>query len=105
AGCRQSAEMWEKLNRTDADSLYEAASMRAVTAAVLMQDPKTPPSDADRLAKDEADQAMVRLKRAVAAGYKNLIPITIDPDFDALRRREDFKKLLAELAARPANKK
>jgi hypothetical protein len=34
-GCRQTAEMWEKLNRADADSLYNAACMRAVTAAVL----------------------------------------------------------------------
>src|SRR5262249_38938961 len=35
AGCRQTAEMWEQLKRTDADSLYRAARMRAVTAAVL----------------------------------------------------------------------
>src|SRR5262249_54020857 len=31
AGCRQTAEMWEKLNRADDASLYEAACMRAVT--------------------------------------------------------------------------
>src|SRR5262249_25148929 len=35
AGCRRTAEMWEDLKRTDADSLYNAACMRAVTAAVL----------------------------------------------------------------------
>ena len=33
AGCRATAEMWEKLNRTDAESLYAAANLRAVTAA------------------------------------------------------------------------
>src|SRR5207248_9366403 len=31
AGCRQTAEMWEKLKRTDAGSLYDAARRRAVT--------------------------------------------------------------------------
>ena len=35
AGCRQTAEMWEHWMRTDADSLYHAACMRAVTAAVI----------------------------------------------------------------------
>jgi hypothetical protein len=35
AGCRQTAVMWKKLNRTDTASLYRAPSMWAVTAAVL----------------------------------------------------------------------
>jgi tetratricopeptide (TPR) repeat protein len=34
-GCRQTAEMWENLKRSDANSLYNAARMRAITAAVL----------------------------------------------------------------------
>src|SRR5262245_52853695 len=34
-GCRQTVTMWEKLNRTDAVSLYNAACYRAVTAGVL----------------------------------------------------------------------
>ena len=33
-GCRATAEMWEKLERTDASGLYGAACWRAVTAAV-----------------------------------------------------------------------
>ena len=47
AGCRATAEMWEKLNRTDAGSLYAAARYRAVTAAVQT---KNPAADAARLA-------------------------------------------------------
>ena len=70
-GCRERAEMWEKLNRTDACSLYNAACYRAVTAAVLKQNPKTLAADAARLAEEEANRAMVWLKQAVAAGYKN----------------------------------
>jgi hypothetical protein len=89
-GRRQTAEMWEKLNRTDAGSLYDAACMRAVTAAVL-----TGAKQADA----EAEQAMAWLKKAVVAGYKDAAHMEKDKDLDALREREDFKKLLAELAA------
>jgi hypothetical protein len=35
SGCRQTAEMWERLERKDADSLYSTARFRAVTASVL----------------------------------------------------------------------
>ena len=70
AGCRATAEMWEKLKRTDAGSLYNAACWRAVTAAVIEHDPKTPGADASRLAREEADRAMAWLKQAVAAGYE-----------------------------------
>jgi hypothetical protein len=46
-----------------------------------------------------ADLAMGWLKRAVAAGFRDLAAIQKDSDLDALRGREDFKKLLAELEA------
>jgi tetratricopeptide (TPR) repeat protein len=95
-GCRQTAQMWEKLNRADADSLYNAACMRAVSAAVL-----TGAKQADA----EAEQAMVWLKKAVAAGYKNAAHMEKDKDLDTLRDREDFKKLLAELTAGSAKQK
>jgi tetratricopeptide (TPR) repeat protein len=82
------------LNRTDAGSLYDAARHRAVAAAVIEQ---AAGADAPRLARDEADRAMAWLTRAVAAGYKNAARMTADKDLDALRRREDFKQLLARL--------
>jgi serine/threonine protein kinase/tetratricopeptide (TPR) repeat protein len=94
AGCRTTAEMWEKLNRPDADSLYAAACYRAVTAAVQA---KTPGADAARLAKEDADRAMQWLTLACAAGFKDAGHIRQDIDLDALRERADFKKLLVEL--------
>jgi serine/threonine protein kinase len=97
AGCRQTAEMWEKHDRTDAASLYNAACMRAVTAAVLKQDPKTLGGDANRLANEQADRAMTRLKKAVAAGFKDAAHAAKDRDLDALRDRADFRKLLESL--------
>ena len=86
--------MWKKLNRTNAGSLYNAASLRAVTAAVQA---KNSAADAARLAKEDADRAMQWLHKAVEAGYKDLANMKKDTDLDPLREREDFKKLLAEL--------
>ena len=100
-GCRATAEMWEKLKHSDGQSLYNAACMRAVTAAVFA---KSPAANAARLAKEEADRAMAWLKQAVAAGYKDVEHMKKDKDLDTLRDREDFKKLLTELEARTEKK-
>jgi hypothetical protein len=102
AGCRQTAAMWEKLNRADANSLYNAACMRAVTAAMLRAADPSPVGA--KQADAEAEQAMAWLKQAVAAGFKDAAHMEKDKDLDALRGREDFKKLLAELAAGMVNK-
>jgi tetratricopeptide (TPR) repeat protein len=95
AGCKATAEMWESLNRTDLDSLYSAATFRAVTAAVLSANDKS--ADAIRRASDEADVAMAWLNKAVAAGFHDADRLLKDHDLDALHEREDFKKLLARL--------
>jgi tetratricopeptide (TPR) repeat protein len=104
AGCRATAEIWEKLKRMDADSLYNAACYRAVTAVVIKQDAKTPGADAARLAKEEADRAMAWLAQAVTAGYKNAGHMKKDTDLDALRDRPDFQKLLSEVEAKGKDK-
>ena len=93
-GCRATVEMWEKMNRTDVDSLYIATRMRAVTAAVGA---KIPGADAARLATEDADKAMVWLTKAVTGGYKDHAYMEKDKDLDALRSRADFQKLLATL--------
>ena len=94
AGCRATAEMWEKLNRTDAGSLYHAACFRAITARVQI---KTPGADAARLAKVDADRALQWLQKAVQAGYKDAANMKRDTDLDSLRDRDDFKKLLESI--------
>ena len=92
--CRQGNERSNKLNRSDTASLYNAAAWRSVAAAAIKS---TSGADAPRLANVEADRGMARLNQAVAAGYRDVARIKIDHDLDALRDREDFKKLLAEL--------
>jgi serine/threonine protein kinase/tetratricopeptide (TPR) repeat protein len=94
AGCRTTAELWEKQARTDPDSLYEAAVCRAVTAAVAKS---APGPDAARLANEEANRAMVWLQKAVAAGHKNAEKIKQNKDFRILSDRADFCKLVADL--------
>jgi tetratricopeptide (TPR) repeat protein len=49
-----------------------------------------------------ADLAMGWLQKAVAAGYQDLGQIKKDTDLDALRDREDFKKLISDLEAKLA---
>jgi tetratricopeptide (TPR) repeat protein len=95
AGCRATVDMCEKLAPTDPDGLYSLACYRAITAAVLRGRDKSPENA--KQANVEADRAMSWLKRAVAAGFKNVAHMQKDKDLDALRDRADFWKLLAEL--------
>jgi hypothetical protein len=99
AGCLAAAAEHEARKPHGAGALYDAACNRGVCAAIIPQDPKTPRADAARLAREQADLAMAWLHKAVAAGSKNAEQMKRDRDFDALRERADFKKLLAELQA------
>jgi hypothetical protein len=52
-----------------------------------------------------ADQAVAALRDVIKAGWNEPNELK-EPDFDALRGRDDFKKLLAELVAKaPPNAK
>jgi tetratricopeptide (TPR) repeat protein len=98
-GCRQTAAIWENLKRTDANSLYQAADLRAVAGSVLRSAVKSP--SAAKRADTEFDLAMSWLNQAVVAGYTGAANMKTDKDLDALRDRDDFKKLLSKLAAKP----
>jgi tetratricopeptide (TPR) repeat protein len=114
AGCRQTAAMWEAVNRPGAAGLYAAvgshdenrpeggvsrlgaglytaARMRAVAAGAFER------ADQPGEATADADRAMVWLRKAVAAGYRDRDHMVKDKDLDALRAREDFQALLAAL--------
>jgi serine/threonine protein kinase/tetratricopeptide (TPR) repeat protein len=97
AGCRATAEMWENLHHSDADSLYNAARFRAMTSAIVRAESKTPTADATRLATEDADRAVAWLRKAVATGFRDTGLMAKDTNLDCLRGREDFKKVLAEL--------
>jgi serine/threonine protein kinase len=94
-GCRQTAQMWENLKRTDTDSLYNAACMRAVTAAALRAIDNS--YESGKQAEIEADRAMDWLKQAIASGFKKVAHMKRNQDLDAVRDRADFANLLAML--------
>jgi serine/threonine protein kinase/tetratricopeptide (TPR) repeat protein len=89
AGCSATAEKWETLGRTDPDSLFTAARMRAVTAKVIRDTMPSAGEDPIR----HANLAMEWLTKAVAAGYNDVSVIQNDADLDVIRTRDDFKKL------------
>ncbi|HVG94157.1 MAG TPA: protein kinase [Planctomycetota bacterium] len=92
AGCRATAEMLERVGRRDPEGLYDAACFRAVTAAVL----RAASGDA-RAVEEEAQQALAWLRKAVAAGFGDAEHVANDKDLDALRDREDFRRLVETL--------
>jgi serine/threonine protein kinase/tetratricopeptide (TPR) repeat protein len=95
AGCRATAEMWEKLGRRDADSLFTAARFRAVTAAVLLATDNS--EGAAKQADSDAVAAIEWLRKASAAGYKKGEDLNQNQDFEILRKRADFQKLIQVL--------
>jgi hypothetical protein len=78
--------------------LYDAACGYALCAR-LTYEPETQERYAAR--------AVELLRQAAAKGYKDAAHMKADTNLEALRRRDDFKKLLADLeaAAKPKDKK
>jgi superkiller protein 3 len=97
ASCRAATAALEKRNPEDTVSLYNAACCRALTAAAYT---KAGGPDAARLAKEEADRAMAWLTKAAAGGFSDAAQLGRDDDLDALRDREDFRKLRTDVVAK-----
>jgi tetratricopeptide (TPR) repeat protein len=95
AACRSNAELWDKLTNGSGEFLAHAAQLWSMTSTVQAR--VTGP-DAVRLAREDADRAMAWLTKAVVAGYKNRAELEKNKDFDALRERDDFQKLLRRLS-------
>jgi hypothetical protein len=75
----------------------EAERLRTAEMQRLLRE-EEPPRRSTRLSSlGDSDRAVAWLKQAVAAGYKNAPKLKKDTDLDALRGREDLKKLIAEL--------
>jgi serine/threonine protein kinase/tetratricopeptide (TPR) repeat protein len=100
AGFLATAAEYESLNLAAAGGLYDAACVRALCAALILEDTRIPATDAPRLAKEQGDRAMAWLHQAVAQGWKAAEHMRQDRDLDALRGRADFQKLLTDLKAK-----
>jgi hypothetical protein len=87
--------MWDDLGRGDAESFFPSAKYRAVTSEVANRANES--TAGEKAGAAEADRAMESLRKAVAAGFRDAGRMTNSADFDALRDRAGFRKLLAKL--------
>jgi tetratricopeptide (TPR) repeat protein len=97
ADLRRALEQWAKNKTPDAEDRFERGRALALLAG-LATDGKSGVTAAE--AATFAGQAVAALRDSFQAGWGKHDELK-DPDFDPLRGREDFKKLLAELESRP----
>jgi hypothetical protein len=95
---QRALDLWAKLAHLDIEMQVERA---LALLAGLGGDARSSVTAAE--ARSFADKSVAALAEAVRAGWA--LPSELrEPDFDALRRREDFQKLLAEVDAKAGPK-
>jgi tetratricopeptide (TPR) repeat protein len=89
--------LFEEVANSQAIDPYDRACVQAICAAIVGKaaDP-LPPADQAR-SERFAEAAIAALREAIRGGHHNALMVESDPDFDAIREREDFKALLAEM--------
>jgi tetratricopeptide (TPR) repeat protein len=99
---RAAADLKEiaKIQGLAPDDCYNLACLNALCSAAAGKDQKLPAAQRTKLAEDYAHEALRLLRDAIARGYQDVAHLKKDPDFDALRAREDFQKLVRELEAK-----
>ncbi len=100
ADLRRAVELWAKVPRLGVESLVERSRVLALLAG-LGGEAKSGVTAAE--AKAFADQAVAALRDAMSAGWNRPNELQ-EPDFDALRGRDDFKKLVTEVEAKSGPK-
>jgi serine/threonine protein kinase/tetratricopeptide (TPR) repeat protein len=88
---QEARQLLEHLPPEDGDDLYALARAQAAGAALA--------GDAAGQ-KTQADAAFETLRKAVAAGYRDLARLEKDADLDALRPRAEFRSLLEGMRQR-----
>jgi hypothetical protein len=96
----QTAEKCRDLGWSPGDDAYAAACGLALGVRAVEADPETDAQRRQEQACSYADQALAMLRTAVAKGFQDAAQLKQDPDLDPLRKREDFRKLLADLEAK-----
>jgi tetratricopeptide (TPR) repeat protein len=80
---------------------YEAGCGLSKCVAIVQKNDRMTKADRARAMRFYADEAMKLLRDAVAKGYDDAAHMKQDKDLDALRERDDFKKLMTGLEAKP----
>jgi tetratricopeptide (TPR) repeat protein/tRNA A-37 threonylcarbamoyl transferase component Bud32 len=105
AGLEQLSAQIRKDSPENPSDTYDAACYLGRAVPLLEKDVRIEEPERRRRAQADADQAMVLLQEAVKKGYRNSALVVKDADLDALRGREEFTKLLAEMDKRPPAEK
>jgi tetratricopeptide (TPR) repeat protein len=106
ASFRRAVDLLEGRSDLDATNLYNLASTLSLALALVgAKDGAPPPEDDEKLTPADklrrrlyAQRAIEVLRLAVDKGFRRLDVLRSDPALDPLRSREDFRKLLADLA-------
>jgi len=100
---RRAIELLDALPRETGQDNFGIACFLALCARPA-NDPGSAPSDVERAeCRRNADAAMAALRQAIAAGYRNAVSFKLRDELSALRDRDDFKAIVAELeSAGPA---
>jgi serine/threonine-protein kinase len=98
ADLRRAIELWAKTPDRDAEDLFERSRALALLAG-LRGKAKSGVTATEAAAF--ADQSVIALRDSIQAGWGLASELKVS-DFDALRRREDFQKVLAELQKKAA---
>jgi tetratricopeptide (TPR) repeat protein len=97
AAYRESIKILEGLSQHVGDDLYNMACGQALLSQIA---PETGSGLTMADARAEGERAMATLRRAIAAGYRDVANMRQDSDIDSLRKRPDFQKLMADLGAK-----
>jgi eukaryotic-like serine/threonine-protein kinase len=98
AGTAEVARELGKVRPNTESNVYDAACFLTRASALAEKDAKLSEQRRKDLARSYADEAMEYLRQAVTKGYRDVADLRSDTDLNPLRSREDFQKLLAELA-------
>jgi len=79
---------------------YAASAVLARCIGLAEKDTHLPEAKRHELARSYADRALTLLREAIAKGYNDAEGLKKDPEFEPLRSRAEFHKLLTTLADR-----
>ncbi len=99
---RLARDVIDRLPSDGAENLFYLACVWAECSSFLAQGKDKPTAEEQAEQKQQADLAMEALRKAVAAGFRDVERLRTASELNALRGREDFKAVEADLAARVA---
>ncbi len=97
---RRALELWAKRQSLPIDMRFERARVESLLAG-LARDPNSGVTPAEAAAL--ADRSVASLRDIIKGGWS--LPGELkEPDFDAIRGRDDFQKLVSEVEAKASSK-